>query len=199
MLTRDPWLAILRLFQRFVPHCILVLRYVSPCPHPRFQVKALEGDIRTTLAMLRHHINLLESPLYRLPSELFPEIAFHLTSDMDLVNATHVSHYLRNALLSYPNLWSHLDFEHEIKHEMMARAFFERSRQVPLHIDLSSDDTRTVASLAELRQQSRRIATLKLRHWWVQNKFLSEPLPSLSKLEFFYEYCDDDWDDELDT
>jgi len=62
------------------------------------------------------------------------------------------------------------------------------------------DVTRTVDSLAELRQQSKRIATLKLRHWWVQKKFLSEPLPSLRRLEIFLEYCyDDEWDEEWDT
>ena len=146
--------------------------------------------------MLRRLINPLGSPLYRLPPDLFPEVASHLTSEADLVNATHVSHHLRSVLLSSPSLWSHLDFENEA----MARMFFERSGRVPLHIDMVRDVTRTVDSLTELRQQSERIATLKLRHWWVQKKFLSEPLPSLRRLEIFFEYYyDEDWDEEWDT
>jgi len=158
-------------------------------------VKAIEEDIRATLAMLRRHINPLESPLYRLPPDLFPEVASHLASETDLVNVTHVSYHLRNTLLSYPSLWSHLNFAHE----MRARAFFERSGQAPLHIDMVRDVTRTVGSLAELRQQSKRIATLKLRLWPIQKVFLSEPLSSLRRLEIFFEYYDDDWDEEWDT
>ena len=87
-------------------------------------MKALDHDTCATLAMLRRHINPLDSPLYRLPSDLFPEIASCLKADeMGLVNATHVSYHLRNTLLSLSRLWSHLDFRHEMK----ARAFFERS------------------------------------------------------------------------
>jgi len=163
---------------------------------PSSQIKSLEDDIHATLAMLRRHINPLGSPLYRLPPDLFPEIASHLTNETDLINATHTSYHLRSTLLSYPSLWSHLDFEHEAR----ARAFFERSGRAPLHIDMVRDITRTVESLAELRQQSNRIATLKLRHWWVQKKFLSEPLPSLRRLEIFFDYCyDEEWDEEWDT
>jgi len=158
-------------------------------------MKSLEDDISATLAMLRRHINPLESPLYRLPPDLLPEVASHLTDESDIVNATHVSYHLRSALLSYPSLWSHLDFEHE----MRTRAFFERSGRTPLHINMVRDVTRTVDSLAELRQRSKRIATLKLRHWSIQKKFLSEPLPSLKRLEIFFEYYDDDWDEGWDT
>jgi hypothetical protein len=159
-------------------------------------MKALEDDIRVALAMLRRRINPLESPLYRLPPDLFPEVASHLPSETDLVNATHVSYHLRNTLLSHPSLWSHLNFEHE----MRARAFFERSGQTPLDVDMVRDVTRTVDSLTELRQQSKRIATLKLRHWSIQKKFLSEPLPSLKGLEIFFDYYyDDDWDEDWDT
>lgn len=150
--------------------------------------------MRVVLAMLCRHINLLGSPLYRLPPELFPEIASHLTSEVDLVNMTHVSHHSRNTLLSYPNLWSHLDF----KYETRARAFFERSGQVSLHVDLARDTSRTVASLAELRKQSKRIATLKLRLWPIQRKFLSEPLPSLRRLVVFFDYPGV-WQDTWDT
>ena len=174
------------------PRHVSVLKRVSS---EFFQMKALEDDMCVTLAMLRRHINPLGSPLYRLPPALFPEVASHLTSEADLVNVTHVSYHLRNTLLPHPSLWSHLNF----KHEMRARAFFERSGRTPLHIDMPRNAERTVSSLAELRQQSKRIATLKLRHWSIQKKFLSEPLPSLRRLEIFAQYYDDDWDEEWDA
>ena len=158
-------------------------------------MKALEEDMRVTLTILRRHINPLESPLYRLPPDLFPEVASHFTSEMDLVNATHVSYYLRNTLLSHPSLWSHLNFECE----MRARAFSERSGQTSLHINMAREPGQMVDSLVELRQQSKRIATLKLRHWSIQKKFLSEPLPSLRWLEIFAEYYDDKWNKSWDT
>ena len=146
-------------------------------------MKALDVNVTVTLAILRRHINPLQSPLYQLPPDLFPEIASHLASETDLVNATHVSHHLRNTLLSHPSLWSHLNFEHE----MRARMFFERSGQTPLHINMTRD-AQMADSLAELRQQSNRVATLKLYCWSVQKKFLSEHLPSLRRLEISYDY-----------
>ena len=162
----------------------------SSLPHRYFfQMKVLEDDMCVTLAMLRRHINPLESPLYHLPPDLFPEVASHLASDADLVHATHVSHHLRNTLLSCPTLWSHSNFEHEKK----ARAFFERSGQTLLHVDMTRNPTRMVGPLAEPRQQSKRIKTLKLYHWPIQKIFLSEPLPSLRRLEIFTGYYYDDW------
>ena len=186
----------LHLFQRFAVRHGLFPKRVSSLPHPIFfQMKALEDGLHATLAILRRHINPLESPLYRLTPDLFPEVASHLTSETDLVNATHVSYYLRNNLLFRPSLWSHLNF----KHEMSSRAFFERSGQAPLHLDLPVDTSRTVGFLTELRQQSKRISTLKLPHWPIQKKFLSVPLPSLRRLEisFGYYHVDNqnqDWD-----
>ena len=131
--------------------------------------------------MLRRYINPLESPLYRLPCDVFPEIASHLSRESDLVNATHVSYHLRNALFSHPSLWSHLDFRFATR----ARAFLERSGQVPLHISMTVDRKRTVVASLELRRRSKRIATLDLPDWSVQKAFLSEPLPSLRSLTVF--------------
>ena len=160
-----------------------------------FQMRALEDDLHATLAILRRHINPLESPLYRLTPDLFPEVASHLASSTDLVNATHVSCHFRNMLLSRPSLWSHLDF----KHKMSSRAFFERSGQAPLYLDIPRDTSRTAGLLTELRQQSKRISTLKLRHWSIQGMFLSEPLPSLRRLEIYFDYHDHQRDEDWDT
>ena len=146
-----------------------------------------------TLAMLRRHINPLESPLYRLPPDLFPGIALHCASETDLVNVTHVSYHLRNALLSYPSLWSYLDFRNETR----ARAFFERTGRTLLYVDMPMDTTQMAGSSTELHQQSERIATLKLRSWSLQSAFLSVPLPSLRRLEISYQYYDySDWDED---
>ena len=145
--------------------------------------------------MLRRHINPLESPIYRLPLDLFPEIASHLTNETDLVNATHVSYHLRNTLLSHPTLWSHLDFQHERR----AQAFFERSGQTPLHVDMPWSTNLTTSSLVELCQQSKRVATLNLRDWSVQYAFLSELLPSLKKLEISAHRRGSFWDANWDT
>ena len=171
----DPLLAMPRLFQRF-----LVLRCASSRPHPHLQMKALENDIHATLTMLRRHINHLESPLYRLPPDLFPEVASHFASGMDLVNATHMSHHLRNILLSCPSLWSHLNFEHEA----MAWAFFKRSGRTLLHINMSNAGINCPKDLGE---ESKRIATLQLPHWLAQKEYLPESLPSLRRLEIFFD------------
>ena len=148
--------------------------------------------------MLRRHVNPLVSPLYRLPPDLFPEVASHLTNETDLINATHVSFHLRNTLLTHPSLWSHLNF----KHEKRARAFFERSGRTSLHVDMVKNNDWALGSLTELRQQSRRITALKLRRWPIQKRFLSESLPSLRRLEIFlehYGYNDRDEDGDAAT
>ena len=61
---------------------------------------------------------------------------------------------------------------------------------------MTRDTSRTVASLADLRQQSKQIVTLKLGCWSFQKRFLSEPLPSLRKLKVFRSYNkgNDEWD-----
>ena len=158
-------------------------------------MKALESDVRVSLAVLRRHINSLESPLYHLPPELFPEIVSHLSSETDLVNATRVSYRLRDTLLSYPSLWSYLNFEHKRR----ARAFLVRSGQTPLHVNMAWDNSHTARSLAKLRQQSNRIVTLKLPDWSVQKNFLSTSLPSLRRLEIIYDCYDGDWKRGWDT
>ena len=159
------------------------------------QLKALDHDIRVALATLRRHINPLDSPIYRLPPDLFPEIASHLTKETDLVDATHVSYHLRNTLLSHPSLWSHLKFDRETR----AWAFLERSGQTPLHIDIPKNTIRTAGSFIKLCRQSDRIASLNLQHWWVRKKFLSQSLPSLRRLEVFYDYYDHDWNESPDN
>ena len=159
-------------------------------------MKALEDDVRVALAMLRRHINLLDSPIYRLLPDMFPEIASHLrVYETDLVNATRVSYHLRNTLLSHPSLWSYLDFDHETR----ARTFLKRSGQTPLHVNIPVVDIRMVDSLVELRRQSERVASLRLRNWRIQGKFLSESLPSLRSLEVFSHHYYYDWDESPDN
>ena len=98
-------------------------------------MNSIENELLLALAMLRRHINPLQSPTYRLPSELLPLVASHLESDIDLVCATHVSHHWRDTLHSHPSLWSHLDFEDAGR----ALVFLEKSKSTPLHVTLVSD------------------------------------------------------------
>jgi len=132
------------------------------------------------LAVLRRHINPLQSPTYRLPSELLPLVASHLGSDTDLVRATHISHHWRDTLRSYPSLWSYLDFEDTGR----ALAFLEKSKSTPLHV-IMVDDSRVFPSVEPLFPHTTRIATLVLFDCAPQRELLLQPTPSLRRLQIF--------------
>jgi len=141
-------------------------------------MKTLENELLLALAMLRRHINPLQSPTYCLPSELLPLVASNLENDTDLVRATHVSHHWRNTLYSHPTLWSHLDFEDTGR----ALAFLEKSKSTPLHVTLVGD-SRVSPSVGPLRPHTTRIMTLILFDCAPQRELLSQPMPSLRRLE----------------
>ena len=141
-------------------------------------MKSLENELLLALAMLRRHINPLQSPTYRLPSELLPLVASNLESDTDLVRATHVSHHWRNTLFSHPSLWSHLDFEDTGR----ALAFLEKSKSTPLHVTLVGDIP-VSPSVESLGPHTTRIVTLVMFDCEPQWALLSQPVPSLRRLE----------------
>jgi hypothetical protein len=147
--------------------------------HHSFQMKALEDDMYAGLMMLRRDINHLQSPLYRLPHELFPEVAYQLEDEADLVNLTHVSHRLRVVLLSHPSLWSHLDFTHATR----AFAFLERSKVAPLRVNLARITSVALDPVELLRQHGTRILSLNLHNCDSQLALLSHPVTSLRRLE----------------
>ena len=141
-------------------------------------MKSLESEILSVLAMLRRHINPMESPAYRLPPELFPLVAGLLESDTDLVHATHISHHWRNTLHSHPSLWSHLDFEDIGR----ALTFLERSKSASFRVTLVGDSP--VFPLIEpLYPHTTCIVTLSLIDCASQKELLIQPMPSLKRFE----------------
>jgi hypothetical protein len=152
---------------------------IYSCSHARFQMKSLDNDILASLAMLRRHINSLQSPICRLPNDVIPEIASHLRPEADLIHLSHVSYRLRSALLSQPSLWSYVD----VKHEDRAQAFFARSKQVPLRVNLVKDDADR-RRLSPLYSRRERIVSLEMCNCAAQKQSVfSQPMPALRRLE----------------
>ena len=152
-------------------------------------MKSLDDDILTSLAMLRRRINPLQSPIYRLPSDVFSEVASHLQPETDLTRFTHVSYHLRAILLSCPSLWSCID----TSHEEQAREFLQRSKQTPLRVNLFKLHDCQEFSL--LPSQIARLVSLQLCNCASQKEStLSQPMPALTRLEIhgttYYHYDD---------
>ena len=105
--------------------------------------------------------------------------ASHLGDDASLIAATHVCHLWRTTLLSSPRLWSHLDFANEKR----ALAFLERSKSVPLRVDLMGVEDPSETIRESLNKMTTKMTTL----WAVHDSFLSEllaqPMPALEVLE----------------
>ena len=142
----------------------------------RFQMKSLDHDVHTSLAMLRRHINVLQSPIYRLPSDVFSEVASHLQPESDLIRFTHVSYRLRAALLSDPSLWSYIDSSHKER----AQAFLQRSGQTPLHLSWVEYEHQKFPLLPS---HMARLVSLEMCNCESQKEAtLSQPMPALRSL-----------------
>jgi hypothetical protein len=147
-------------------------------PRPYLQIKYLETDMPIAFAMLRRRINSQESPIYRLPPELFSHIASHLKTD-DLVEATHVSCCWRTVLLTHPNLWPTLDFTDPQR----VSNFLTRSKSATIHVFLP--EAISIAPLLDLVEKSaERIAALRVCNYILQKEPLLRKMPSLGTLEF---------------
>ena len=146
-------------------------------------MKSLDDEIHTTLAMLRRRINIPQSPIYRLPSDVFSEVASHLRfQTADLVRFTHVSYRLRAALLTYPRLWSYIDSDSNRGGER-AQAFLRRSRQTPLHLHVNQVGDRH-PEFPLLPSQMARLVSLEICDCRSQKEYmLSQPMPALRRLE----------------
>ena len=164
-------------FQRFVVARHSSFPKVSIfVPSFYFQMKSLDNDIHTTLAMLRRHINALQSPIYRLPSDVFSEVASHLQPETDLIRFTHASHLLRAALLSDPSLWSYIDPIHEER----AQAFLQRSKEAPLHVNRVKTEHQKFPLLPS---HMARLVSLEMCNCESQKEsILSQPMPALRSL-----------------
>ncbi|EJD39732.1 hypothetical protein AURDEDRAFT_171181 [Auricularia subglabra TFB-10046 SS5] len=90
--------------------------------------------------------NAVRSPLARLPLELLAR-CFTYPSLPDRILASHVCRSLRAAALSFPVVWSQLDFSDDVypsKQALVLKAALTRSGQHPVRLSFhSSDATRT--------------------------------------------------------
>ena len=158
------------------------------------QIESLKHDFLVPLATLRRHINCQASPIYRLHLELFPAVASHLESKLDLIRATHVSYRWRNALHAHPSLWAHLDF----KNTGRALEFLKRSKSAPLHVQLLGGG-RKPPSIEPLLPHATRIVTLGLVDRPDHMALLSHLMPSLRRLEITYDRYKKSSDDDEDN
>ena len=152
-------------------------------------MKSLDNDISTSLVILRRHINILQSPIYRLPSDVFYEVASHLQPQTDLIRFTHVSYRLRAALLSDPSLWAYIDTSHEER----AQAFLRRSKQAPLHVNQIENKHQKSPLLPT---HIARLVSLEMCNCESQKEsILSQSMPALRRLKIDGVFH---WDDEDD-
>ena len=132
------------------------------------------------LAVLRRQINPHESPIYR----LHPEILSLIASDMvtnDIVTMSQVSYRWRTALLSYPSVWSTLDFARIGQ----ASTFLARSRSAVIRVFLDRPTGIIPLPLESLNQSAERITTLSLSDYASQKELLLRTAPSLKTLAFY--------------
>ena len=134
--------------------------------------------------MLRRRLNATESRIYRLHPELLSLVASYLPRKT-LVKATHVSHSWRAILISFPRLWTNLNFIYRKE----ALAFLERSKSTPISVFMAipfGPDLDTAYDF--LDQHAKRIERLTIAgiscHSWI----LLPPLPSLTEFEFSWDY-----------
>ena len=127
--------------------------------------------------MLRRHINILQSPIYRLPLDVFSDVASHLQPETGLIRFTHVSYRLRVALLSDPSLWGYIDTSHEER----AQAFLQRSKQAPLHVNQTETQQQQFPLLPT---HAARLVSLEMCNCESQKEsILSRPMPALRNLK----------------
>ena len=150
------------------------------------QIKSLESEVLTALAMLRRQINPHESSVYRLHPELLSLMASHLATD-DLIKATHVSYHWRSVLLSDPSLWTTLDFAHIER----ALTFLTRSKSASIFVSLQRIPSNTPLPLELLGQSAERITRLYVDDYASQKELLLRSVSSLRTLEFYPDDSDE--------
>ena len=128
------------------------------------------------VAILRRKINAESSLIYRLPPESLAMVASHLDID-DLFTAAHVSSHWRAILLSFPNLWSDIQYGND--EEMLT--MLQWSKSAPLHVSVEFG-TPPEEVTNSLYNNSARIVSLKSDSRVVLRKLFAHPMTSLKTL-----------------
>lgn len=118
-----------------------------------------------------------KSAVHHLPADILTAMASHL-EDKSLVFATHVCHFWRSALISFPRLWSQLTF----KNERRALVFLERSKSAPVSVDIVGG-LDLAETTRELKRSTHRFTTLRAVCIPFLNELLVQPLPKLRNLD----------------
>lgn len=129
--------------------------------------------------MVRRRLNSHNPTILKLPSEILTTIVSHLKINPTfLVNASHVCHHWRVALLSCPNLWTSPNFARMDQ----ALAFLRLSEPFPIHVNLTSIvPSSTLVELLCLH--SARVYALQIDHFCGLEELFSKTLASLRTLE----------------
>lgn len=123
--------------------------------------------------------NCQNSVTHRLPPETLAVVASHLDND-SLTIATHVCHFWRSTFLTFPHLWSHLDF----CNEQRALAFLDRSKSVPVSVSLMMPKpSETIKE--SLKGIVDRLTELRASQTQFFDAFLAQSFPVLTNLHAY--------------
>ena len=140
------------------------------------QVKSLEQDALTTVTVLRRQINAESSPIYRLPPESLSMVASYLDVD-GLFTAVHVSHCWRSTLLSFPNLWSNIQYGNDEEILTMLQWSKSAPLRISIRFGLPSEEVMNI-----LYNDPVRIVSLRSDNYPVLKRLFARPMASLEVL-----------------
>ena len=130
--------------------------------------------------MLRRISNCHNSGTHRLPPETLATVASHLEVK-SLMAASRVCHFWRSTLLSFPRLWSYLDFNKRRR----ALVFLARSKFAPVSVELPWNGELSGAIKEALEGVTDRLISLQGNLGLPLNEYLDQPLPMLKWLNVY--------------
>jgi hypothetical protein len=156
------------------------------------QLHAIQLEAKHALSKIHTSMNTF-SKINRLPPEILALIPSSLTSDKDLVSATHVCRRWRNAIIASPPLWSFLD--NDTMHRDLVAASMDRCGCTPLDVSFSSELDKNIPFLKRVVLHSSHIRKMRIPCIpWLQIAEISDafdaPLPLLRDVEL--DFCDDE-------
>lgn len=143
------------------------------------KIRSMGEDLTTAIVKL-NRIKNEGSITYRLPSETLATIVSHLEDDKSLVAATQVCYFWREALLSFPHLWSHFT---PSRNEERALVFLERSKSAPVSVDLTGNSGPSEKVKEKLIEIIERLISLRAVDTLFLSGFLAKAPPNLRNLD----------------